>query len=750
MDKIPQHDSHTHTLFTEDLDHASSLERAAHITLCLVEDLQSATATVTSLTKMMPSSTKNSNNTDGSNSNNNNANNNSNSSNHLPSMRTPLAQDSERAQFVLKLAPRIRRLESDTIISLGQRMERILKDLQHYRQEHQNQQGAATTNDNADATNDNGNNNSTAAAVSTTAAADGTASQEDLLLMLGHCMRGLALLGRGKEVESIFARVAIMPLIRSKVSMGRLDEGGSRGECAGLFSLLDDMAFSVHAAFGPVLSLAESMFDVGGVRMDVDLLTCGVWVPIATALMADAGIKMAIFSPGIASILQANYTALDVFLSELSARLLTSESTPQSLPPLSDMNGANNSNNNHGSDLYFRPSISKERIQQAQDRIYSHPKTAEFSKKWNLPIYYQLRFGECCTRLNQAVDKTQREGWVGDVFSRSSEEADSLKQKYGFELSLFLELYDVLLGLWRPDVILRPLTNRFLRGSVQLIGRVVAFIDEGMDGKTKFGEEPQILNGTAGNGTEADGSQQPAYPTRTTYCWGDSEIDVAAVAWELTILESNVRHDYVNTVCDAFCNADSSESEREELRSLISETLKDASDQIHPLIDKAWNEYIVNILTTKCAGPLAGVRGVAATYRMTNRPPPTQASPFVGSILRPLKEFDQEFSNRTPDRVGSRWKQQIVVAIADRYAAAVEELIATVQRTEAALQSRRTRRTSAGGMSDGEKVKLQLYLDCLTFSQSVLEVGVDPATVIGLSKLRDLTAEGEQLRQNGK
>jgi hypothetical protein len=102
-----------------------------------------------------------------------------------------------------------------------------------------------------------------------------------------------------------------------------------------------------------------------------------------------------------------------------------------------------------------------------------------------------------------------------------------------------------------------------------------------------------------------------------------------------------VRHDYVNTVCDAFCNADSSESEREELRSLISETLKDASDQIHPLIDKAWNEYIVNILTTKCAGPLAGVRGVAATYRMTNRPPPTQASPFVGSILRPLKEFEQ-------------------------------------------------------------------------------------------------------------
>lgn len=38
--------------------------------------------------------------------------------------------------------------------------------------------------------------------------------------MIGHCMRGLALLGKGKEAENVFARVAIMyvasfvPLVR--------------------------------------------------------------------------------------------------------------------------------------------------------------------------------------------------------------------------------------------------------------------------------------------------------------------------------------------------------------------------------------------------------------------------------------------------------------------------------------------------------------------------------------------------------
>lgn len=536
--------------------------------------------------------------------------------------------------------------------------------------------------------------------------------------------------------------------------MGRLDQGGSRGECAGLFSLMDDMTCSINNAFGPVLRLAESMFQEESCSNDaksmmgVDLVTAGVWVPIATALMADAGIKMAIFSPGIASILQSNYIALDTFLAELADRLLSpnTDKTIQkgdnaaSTIPTSGMNA----------------SLSKADIEAAQERIYTHPKTAEFSKKWNLPIYYQLRFGECCNRLNKAVVQTQREGWIADVFSGPSEELEKLKHQAGFELPLFLELYDILLGLWRPDVILRPLTHRFLRGSLQLMGRTLSFISEGMDGKIKFGEvppeeveKPQNDGGENGENIQATASRPMA---RKPYCWGESEGDVGAVAWELTILESTMTHDYVDIVVKALERSDSTVAEQTELRNLASEVLKEASEQINPLIDSAWNKYIVDIITAKCSGPLAAVKGVAATYRMTNRPPPTQASPFVGTILRPLKDFDNEFASRTPDRVGARWKEQIVAAVSDRYSVAVEELITTVQRTEVALKNRKARRTAVGGMSDGEKVKLQLYLDFKAFSGHVQEVGINPANVKGVDKLRALTIEAESLlqqQQNG-
>jgi hypothetical protein len=528
-------------------------------------------------------------------------------------------------------------------------------------------------------------------------------------------------------------------MIRSKVSMGRLDEGGSRGECAGLASLLDDITTSVAQAFGPVLRLAEVMFDVGP-EMEVDLITAGVWVPIATALMADAGIKMAIFSPGIASILQANYLALEVFLAELAERLLKQ-------PEKETFNSVSGS----AESLYFRPTTSIATIRAAQDRVYAHSKTAEFSKRWNLPIYYQLRFGECCNRLNKAVDHTKNGGWSTEVYTGSDEVADNLKNQIGFELSFFLELYDILLGLWRPDVILRPLTHRFLRGAVQLVGRSVAFLQDGMEGKIKFGVEKVVDPTSQGNGNRADtnGSNFP-YPTRTPYCWGDSAQDVAAVAWELAILETTIAHDYVSTVCDALGSGDSVESERAELRSLVLEALRETSSQIRPLVDRAWNEVIVKILTEKCSGPLAAVKGVAATYRMTNRPPPSQASPFIGTILRPLKEFCNEFSNRTPDQIGANWKLLIVIAVTDRYSLAVEELITTVQRTEVALQNRRARRAASGGMSDGDKVKLQVYLDFLEFSRHVEGVGVDLSSVAGIAKLKTLTAEAEPLQQQAQ
>ena len=153
--------------YADILDQISLLERCAQTALFLVKDLQASNDIVAALTTsnvIMDSES---------------------SSNSLPSMRTSLGEDSERAQFLMKLAPRIRRLETDTIRSLSFWTEEILKKMQ--KQKERDYQNEGKIDEGSD-----------------------TPSENELQLMIGYCMRGLSILGRGKEVQNIFARVAIM------------------------------------------------------------------------------------------------------------------------------------------------------------------------------------------------------------------------------------------------------------------------------------------------------------------------------------------------------------------------------------------------------------------------------------------------------------------------------------------------------------------------------------------------------------
>merc|ERR1739844_873668 len=96
---------------------------------------------------------------------------------------------------------------------------------------------------------------------------------------------------------------------------------------------------------------------------------------------------------------------------------------------------------------------------------------------------------------------------------------------------------------------------------------------------------------------------------------------------------------------------------------------------------------------------------------------------------------------------GFLWKKKIVDTVSEKYSTAVSELIDTVQRTEEALKNRKARRALAGGMSDGEKVRLQLYLDQIAYQTSVEDMGVTSSEVEGVQSLISLTEAAEELHQ---
>ena len=146
-----------------------------------MQELKTSTAEVTNLTSMQHKDETAADNNTGT----------ANASASLPNLRAPLPDDTDKAQFLMKLAPRIRRLEADTVKALTSTLEEVLGQMKSRKEEEREQQqqdpGVGGPND--------------------MAAAE---AEERDLLMIGHCLRGLALLGRGKEAEGAFARVAIM------------------------------------------------------------------------------------------------------------------------------------------------------------------------------------------------------------------------------------------------------------------------------------------------------------------------------------------------------------------------------------------------------------------------------------------------------------------------------------------------------------------------------------------------------------
>jgi len=613
----------------------STLERVAHIAKCLTNELVIANESISILASSTESTP-------------------SDSVLQIPKVGANNDHDTEMAEFVIKLSGRIYKLESTVYTLLCERFESELHNLQKV-----------------------------------------SASGESLRF-LGQCMRGLALLGKGKDVESIFARAAVMPIVRSLISMGRLDQGGGRGECKGLVSLLDELALAIKEQYGPVLRLGEEFFvEMNQACPDIDLLANGTWLPIATAMLSDAGVKMAIFSPGIASVLQSNYLAVNSFTTVIASKLLD---------------------------------VGKEKTAASQERIAAHEMTKEFSKKWNLPIYYQLRFGEGCKRLNSIIDETQVKGWSVTLARGDRQERDNP----GFELAVFIELHSILTWLWKSDVILMPLANRFLRGAIQLVGRTLAFVDGGLDGTIQFGERD------VDTPTENVGESLPPSQLR---CWCENEFEVATVAWELHILQGFLTSAYPSIILTRLAFPD---NVMQELSTHSKETLNETSNAVDQSIQKAWKVVVVGILTRKCCEPLAAVKGIAATYRMTNRPPPAQPSVFVASITRPMKDFSSAFNAKVPTTVGRDWKLKVLEQVASEYTVAVEQLIATVERTEVALQRqnnrvRRARVVASGGLSDGEKVKLQLHLDCVAFERDLADLDVNPTEIPSFLTLKELT-----------
>ncbi|XP_020206306.1 conserved oligomeric Golgi complex subunit 2 [Cajanus cajan] len=343
----------------------------------------------------------------------------------------------------------------------------------------------------------------------------------------------------------------------------------------------------------------------------------------------------------------------------------------------------------------------------------------EFMKQWNIGVYFSLRFQEIAGSLDSVLTTSSL------IPVQNSDAGEANYQ--GLTLKQSVTLLESMRSCWREDVLVLSCSDRFLRLSLQLLSRYSHWLSSGLTARKNH-------NTSTSSGCE----------------WAVSAVidDFIFVIHDIRYLEEQVRGDYLQHVLQLLssCSPDVLESIRQSIL-LSGQSLK----SLEPFVIKA----VVESLVEKSVEDLRQMKGITATYRMTNKPLPVRHSPYVSGVLRPLKAFlDGERATRF---LASETRNEILLyaatEITDRYHELAADLVSVARKTESSLQKIRQsaqRRAGASSdisdnnVSDTDKICMQLFLDIQEYARNLSALGIEAVNIASYRSLWHCVAPADR------
>ncbi|KAJ8538774.1 hypothetical protein K7X08_030070 [Anisodus acutangulus] len=342
----------------------------------------------------------------------------------------------------------------------------------------------------------------------------------------------------------------------------------------------------------------------------------------------------------------------------------------------------------------------------------------DFMKQWNVGVYFSLRFQEIAGALDSALS-------VAGLVPVGSDE----RKPQDLILKQTTSLLECLRSCWRDDVLVLSCSDKFLRLSLQLIARFSNWLSAGLAARKA---------GNAGSNTGFE--------------WAISAApdDLVYVVHDLNRLVEEVCGDYVEHVLEVLkpCPA--------EVCDFVKQSILQGGKSLKGLLPIVMS-VIIEAIVEKSVEDLRQLKGITATYRMTNKPLPVRHSPYVSGVLRPLKEFleGEKAATCLTNEMRNELLHGAALEITRRYNDLASELVNMSRRTESSLQKLRLgaqRRAGASSdvsdhnLSDTDKICMQLFLDIQEYARSLKLLGVDAASIPPYQSLWKCVAPAE--RQN--
>lgn len=488
-----------------------------------------------------------------------------------------------------------------------------------------------------------------------------------------YCIRALINLQGQRQAESLFYHIIIEDLCKTYLTIGKLDGKYGRGSFSGLQESLLAIIDHLSKTLIPLLLQVTQTINLTLVHntqpalsslssqqqtpRPINFLINGIWKPIITYLQEKF---IQIFTIALPEIFITCYQSVHTFTQRVFSLIEQPTSSSSSTVICSS------------SCSYISASSSSSSFPSLIEEFYGSSEYQQFVSMWNIDLYSQLRVQEMCTRMDSVCHYDVLGVHLGLVPALSDLTTQYASNKELFHVQyhpmiqkllqycqthfsfgtkpLFVSYAIEFLWCQSPLICMSTLIKQFVSLQYKLIQRLcchIVFL-------TNVPQAIEILLQTMNKSAMYNNLDQ----LRTNYLLSLLEVKKTLVTLPnsspqqlstqmssfamsndhlLEYLEDFIQfyqcvvHDFPQLYTTCFEISSFAPSEMNQLIDT------QAYHLIYKVTKPLWMHWKQTILQECKKVLLQNVKTIAGKYRMTNKPAPSQASPYVHTILTPIK-----------------------------------------------------------------------------------------------------------------
>uniref|UniRef100_A0A669B9J2 Conserved oligomeric Golgi complex subunit 2 n=1 Tax=Oreochromis niloticus TaxID=8128 RepID=A0A669B9J2_ORENI len=395
--------------------------------------------------------------------------------------------------------------------------------------------------------------------------------------------------------------------------------------------------------------------------------------------------------------------------------------------------------------FYERYSVTMEFVQRFErqcssqasvKRLRGHPSYTSFQNKWNLPVYFQLRYKETAGRLENAISDGLVAAPAGSAYHLQVSEV----------------LWSCLVRCWSDNVYLSPLAHRFWKLTLQLYSRYAKFLDESPNSevtKEPTRPLPSSASSTSSRTSLEEGGSESGSPASL------STKQLVYIAADIQKLQEQV---LTNELLHFYLCSSNLFTLNILPFSLMCNALADSKASLSSSIPSL-NTRMTHHLTERSCRFLKSASEVPRLYRRTNKVREVAIMYTDGEyffLKAGLFTFYKHVSNLSQRiKFFSAFPSHVVF----RYYETISEVLSSVRKMEESLKRLKQARKGAaatttaganGGLTDDGKIRLQLALDVEYLGEQIQKMGLQPTDISMFSTLMDLVKEARELAEQNQ